>query len=103
MDFGLERGGRPDPQTIRAGSDGRRGWPPTPLQPEIEAFERMFAHSDKFVLPSITASAVRSLTTSGASRWVTLSSSAMLPAVVGSGPSASMLSLSRKNLSEWAN
>ncbi len=84
-----------EPHGLRSSACGLRVWPPTPLQPEIEAFERMFAHSDKFVLPRITASAARSLATSGASRWVTLSSSAMLPAVVGSGPSASMLSLSR--------
>src|SRR5229473_5233084 len=61
-----------EPHGLRSSACGFRVWPPTPLQPEIEAFERMFAHSDKFVLPSITASAARSLPTSGASRWVTL-------------------------------
>ena len=76
-------------------ANGLRVWPPTALQPEMDALERIFAHSDKFVLPRMTASAARRCVTSGASRWVTLLSRAMLPAVVGRGPSASMLSLSR--------
>src|ERR1700730_8617609 len=84
-----------EPQGSRSSANGFRVCPPTPLQPEIDALDRMLAHSDKFVLPRITAPAARSRATSGASRWVTLSSNAMLPAVVGSGPSASMLSLSR--------
>src|SRR6201994_2568971 len=54
-----------EPQGLRSSAKGLRVWPPTPLQPEIEALERIFAHSDKLVLPSITASAARSLTTSG--------------------------------------
>src|SRR3984957_20837036 len=77
-----------EPQGFRSRAYGLRVWPPTPLQPEIEALERIFAHSDKFVLPRITASAPRRRATRGASRCVTLPRSAMLPAVVGSGPSA---------------
>ena len=63
-----------------------RAWPPTALQPEIESVERMFAHSERLALPTITAPAARSRATRGASRPVTLSASARLPAVVGSGP-----------------
>src|SRR3954454_20835972 len=53
----------------------------------------MLAHSDKLVLPTITAPAPRSRATKGASRLVTLSTKARLPAVVGSGPTLSILSL----------
>ena len=53
----------------------------------------MFAHSERFALPTITAPAARSRATSGASRPVTLFASARLPAVVGSGPMVSILSL----------
>src|SRR5205085_9984583 len=67
--------------------------PPTGLEPEIEWLERIFAHSLRFVLPRITAPAARSRAISGASRLVTLLASARLPAVVGSGPAASILSL----------
>ena len=63
--------------------------------PKSTWFERMFAHSLRLVLPRITAPAERSRATSGASRPVTLLASARLPAVVGSGPAASILSLIR--------
>src|ERR1700743_3473153 len=59
-----------EPHGSRSSAKGFRVWPPTPLQPEMEAFERIFAHSDRFVLPRITAYAARSRATSGASRWV---------------------------------
>ena len=75
-----------DPHGLRSSACGLRVWPPTPLHPEMEALERMFAHSDRFVLPRMTASSARRRATRGASRWVTLLSIAMLPAVVGSGP-----------------
>src|SRR5438270_8557919 len=81
------------PHGLRSSAHGLWVWPPTALQPEIELFERMFAHSDRFVLPMITAPAARSRATRGASRAVTLVASARLPAVVGSGPAASILSL----------
>src|SRR5687768_9068157 len=65
------------------------------LQPEIESLDRMFAHSERLALPTITAPAARSRATNGASRLVTLSASARLPAVVGSVPAVSILSLIR--------
>ena len=70
-----------EPHGSRSNAYGFRVCPPTALQPEIDASDRMFAHSDRLVLLRITAPAARSRCTSGASRCVTLSSSAILPAV----------------------
>src|SRR5580704_3788192 len=84
-----------EPHGLRSRAKGLRVWPPIALQPEMDALERMLAHSERFVLPKITAPDLRKRATSGASRWVTFSDKAMLPAVVGRGPSASMLSLRR--------
>src|SRR5437764_15097433 len=61
-----------EPHGLRLSANGLRVWPPTALQPEIELLERMFAHSDKLVLPTITAPASRSRATRGASRLVTV-------------------------------
>ncbi len=72
--------------------------PPIALQPLIDCDERMFAHSDRFVLPRTIAPASRRRATSGASRFVTLSLSASEPAVVGSGSAVSMLSLIRTGM-----
>src|ERR1700748_2616333 len=55
-----------EPHGSRSNANGLRVCPPTPLHPEIEAFDRMFAHSDRFVFPRITASALRNRATSGA-------------------------------------
>ena len=74
------------PHGLRSSAQGLWVWPPTALQPEIEWFERMFAHSVRLVLPRMTAPAARSRVISGASRFVTLLARARLPAVVGSGP-----------------
>src|SRR5438132_7582687 len=82
-----------EPHGLRSSAHGLRVCPPTALQPEIELFERMLAHSERLVLPTITAPAARSRATRGASRLVTLFASARLPAVVGSGPANSILSL----------
>src|SRR6516225_4228525 len=57
-----------EPHGLRSRAYGLRVWPPTALQPEMEAFDLMFAHSDRFVLPRITASADRNRLTRGASR-----------------------------------
>src|SRR5690348_2725516 len=82
-----------EPQALRSSAQGLRVCPPTALQPEIDRVERMFAHSLRLVLPTMIAPAARSRATSGASRLVTLLASARLPAVVGSGPADSILSL----------
>jgi hypothetical protein len=68
--------------------------PPTALQPEMELDERMLAHSDRLVLPKITAPASRRRATKGASRPGALFASAREPAVVGMSR-VSMLSFSR--------
>src|SRR6202789_2068814 len=54
-----------EPHGLRSSANGLWVWPPTALQPEIEALERMFAHSDKFVFPKITASEPRKRATRG--------------------------------------
>src|SRR5438067_12814250 len=81
------------PHGLRSSAHGLRTCPPTALQPDIDRLDRMFAHSLRFVLPMITAPAARSRATKGASRLVTLFANARLPAVVGSGPALSILSL----------
>src|SRR5690348_14565022 len=64
------------PQALRSRAHGLRVCPPTALQPEIERVERILAHSERLVLPTMTAPAERSRVTSGASRLVTLLASA---------------------------
>ena len=84
-----------EPQAERSSAYGLRVRPPTPLQPLMEADERMLAHSERLVLPRMMAPASRSLATSGASRWVTLFASASEPAVVGIASAVSILSFTR--------
>jgi hypothetical protein len=57
-----------DPPADRFSAYGLRVRPPYALHPEVEDSSRMFAHSDRFVLPSTTMPASRSLWTSRASR-----------------------------------
>jgi hypothetical protein len=57
--------------------------PPTALQPLVEFDDRMLAHSDRLVLPRMTAPADRRRTTRGASRPGALLINASDPAVVG--------------------
>src|SRR3954454_1987057 len=66
-------------------------WPPIPLQPLDETFERKFAHSLRFALPMISAPAALSRRTMNAS-WGEEPASAHEPEVVGI-PVVSMLSL----------
>src|SRR5215467_6274798 len=56
-----------DPDGLRSSAYGFFVCPPRPLQPLVECVERKFAHSLRFVLPSITAPASRSRVTRGAS------------------------------------
>src|SRR5690606_24458870 len=81
-----------EPQALRSVACGFRVRPPTALHPLVERVERMFAHSDKLVLPSAAPPASRSRAIRGASRPVRLSFNARLPAVVGHSR-VSMLSL----------
>src|SRR5437868_11146283 len=46
-----------EPHGLRSSAQGLRVCPPMALQPEIELLERMLAHSERLVLPRITAPA----------------------------------------------
>ena len=48
-----------EPDVFRSNAYGFFVNPPLPLHPLVERFERMFAHSLRFVLPKITAPALR--------------------------------------------
>src|SRR5215831_2703166 len=50
-----------DPQAFRSSEYGLWVSPPRPDQPLVEKKERKFAHSERFVLPRITAPPARSL------------------------------------------
>src|SRR5947208_3631899 len=52
-----------DPEGLRSSAKGFRVKPPRPLQPLVEFFERILAHSLKFVLPRMTAPLSRSFST----------------------------------------
>jgi len=68
-------------------------WPPRPLHPLIEWFERIFAHSLKFVFPRMTAPASRSFLAMNASAGGFDPRSASDPAVVCILSAVAMLSL----------
>src|SRR6267378_7220026 len=70
-----------EPHGLRSSAYGFAHCPPRALQPLDDWVERMFAHSERFVLPRITAPAARSLATSGASRGGVTPASANEPAV----------------------
>src|SRR5688572_4756045 len=65
-----------EPQAVRSSEYGLRTRPPTALQPLIERVERKLAHSERLVLPRITAPASVRRFTTGASRRVTLAARA---------------------------
>src|SRR2546428_10243132 len=70
-----------EPHGLRSSAYGLAHCPPRALQPLDDRVERIFAHSERFVLPRITAPAARSLATSGASRGGVTPASASVPAV----------------------
>src|SRR5690348_8395758 len=70
-----------EPEGVRSRTYGFRHWPPRPLQPEDECDERKFAHSERLVLPRITAPAARSLSARRASRGTDIPTIASEPAV----------------------
>src|SRR6185503_20426984 len=71
-----------EPQLLRSRAYGLRVNPPRPLQPLVECVERKLAHSDRLVLPRITAPASRSRCTMKASAGGLAPTSASEPAVV---------------------
>ena len=84
-----------EPQGVRSSTYGFRLWPPRPLHPLDEAVERKFAHSLRFVLPRMTAPALRSLSTTKASHGGREPNSASDPAVVCIASAVEILSLRR--------
>src|SRR5438105_134518 len=81
-----------DPQALRSSEYGLWVNPPRPDQPLVEKNERKFAHSERFVLPRITAPAARSLAATVESFSADLPASANDPAVVCILSPVSMLS-----------
>ena len=57
-----------EPQGLRSMPYGLCVWPPRPDQPLIDSKERKFAHSDRLVLPRMTAPPARSLAATVESR-----------------------------------
>src|SRR5580698_6129814 len=71
-----------DPHGFRSSAYGFFVCPPRPLHPLIEWFDRIFAHSLKFVFPKMTAPASRNFWTMNASAGGFDPISASDPAVV---------------------
>ncbi len=69
--------------------------PPRPDHPLVDVDDRMFAHSERFVLPRRTAPASRSRRTTNASAGGFAPTSASDPAVVAMRSAVSMLSFTR--------
>src|SRR5215469_14710902 len=71
-----------EPHGLRSMPYGLCVWPPRPDQPLIDSKERKFAHSERLVLPRMTAPAARRLAATVESRSAGLPNSAKDPAVV---------------------
>src|SRR6266436_3690542 len=82
-----------DPQGLRSIPYGLCVCPPRPDQPLIDSNDRKFAHSERFVLPRITAPPLRRLAATVESRGAGLPNSASEPAAVCIVSPVSMLSL----------
>src|SRR2546427_10442994 len=87
-----------EPHGLRSSAYGLAHCPPRALQPLDDRVERIFAHSERFVLPRITAPAARSLATSGASRGGVTPASASEPAGLIIRPTVAVLSFTRTGL-----
>ena len=82
-----------EPEGLRSSAYGFRVCPPRALQPLEECDDRKLAHSLRFVLPRMTAPALRSRVTMNASAGGVTPSSASDPAVVIIRSAVAMLSL----------
>src|SRR5690348_3613227 len=87
-----------DPQGFRSSTYGFFVWPPRPLHPLVECVDLKLAHSLKFVLPRITAPAVRRRSATQASRVAGCPTNANEPALVCILSPVSMLSLIRTGI-----
>src|SRR3954466_418332 len=83
-----------DPHGLRSIPYGLCVWPPRPDQPLIDPKERKFAHSERLVLPRITAPPARRLAATVESRNAGAPFSPNEPAVVCMRSPVSMLPLS---------
>src|SRR4029077_13794427 len=82
-----------EPQGVRSMPYGVLVCPPRPDQPLVDSKERKFAHSDKFVLPRMTAPPARRFAATVESCFAGVPKSANDPAVVCILSPVSMLSL----------
>ena len=81
-----------EPQGLRSSACGFLVCPPRPLQPDVEWAERMFAHSERLVLPSSTQPAARSRFTTKLSPGAGAPAKASEPAEVSIRSPVSQLS-----------
>src|SRR4051812_33184042 len=82
------------PHGLRSSTYGLRVWPPCALQPLVELKPRKFAHSERLVLPRMTAPAARRRAATVASAGAGSPSRASAPAVVDIRSPVSMFPLS---------
>src|SRR5229473_4850655 len=87
-----------EPQGFRSMPYGLCVCPPRPDQPLIDSNDRKFAHSERLVLPRITAPPARRLAATVESRNAGMPTSANEPALVCILSPVSMLSLSRTGM-----
>src|SRR5690349_7265917 len=87
-----------DPDGLRSSAYGLTHCPPRPLQPLEECVERKFAHSERFVLPRITAPASRSRFATCESADGCAPTSASEPAAVSIRSAVPTLSLTRTGI-----
>src|SRR5712691_5499351 len=87
-----------EPQGFRSMPYGLCVCPPRPDQPLVDANERKFAHSERWVLPRITAPPARRLAATVESRNAGMPARANDPALVCILSPVSMLSLSRTGM-----
>src|SRR6516165_12808906 len=83
-----------EPQALRSSEYGLLVSPPRPDHPLVEKKERKFAHSERLVLPRMTAPAFRRFAATVESCWAGVPKSTKDPAVVCILSPVSMLSLS---------
>src|SRR5262249_38309235 len=88
-----------EPQALRSSEYGLWVRPPRPDQPLVEKKERKFAHSERFVLPRMTAPPARSFPATVESATAGLPSSARGPPGVCLWSPGSLVSLSRAGVS----
>src|SRR3984893_6123216 len=87
-----------EPQGLRSMPYGLCVCPPRPDQPLIDSKERKFAHSERLVLPRMTAPPARNLATTEESGLAGVPTSANEPALVSILSPVSMLSLSKTRM-----